>query len=391
MGALRLPLACSIVIAACAGEAPPPDPGRNTATPAFSAGLPALERVSISLPESDLPIRPISTLALTSFGTVSFRPDSRREPVISTVDSTGQVVARWGVFGEGPGEMRGDEFLLSSDSAVVLAGSGGEPVRVYHPHGRLIKQRSGPPTGVPTAMAGGALAWWTGFARGAGPRSEFRVGRRGSVNRWCALTDCIEELLPAADPIVASVDSAAPPPGAGGWPPATLTQDAYYVGDGYDYVIWRIALNDLARRTRISRQVPPRMVTEREFAEADSAWSKTEREGVPGPNGQRIRENFDREREFLRTQPRPHFQMFGLSVDGRGRLWVIGKANDSTFLDVFADTTFLGRHMLDCDRTGYAGAVRGSWLALGCEERTGDFPYQLRLYRIVEPDSARVP
>ncbi|HET9064411.1 MAG TPA: hypothetical protein VFN22_01140 [Gemmatimonadales bacterium] len=60
-------------------------------------------------------------------------------------------------------------------------------------------------------------------------------------------------------------------------------------------------------------------------------------------------------------------------------------ANDSTFLDVFADTTLLGRLMVDGRRTGTAGTVRGHWLALACG--TGDLerPYRLQRYRIVEP------
>lgn len=388
MHTLLWKLSATLMIVACTDQqAAPSGDGMAPIASGEELSFPALERISVSIPDEDLPVRPIGTLALTAHGSIAYRPDNRHEPLITVIDSTGHVLSRWGTRGEGPGELLGDEFLLSSDSHVVAAGTGGQSVRVYDVTGRLVEHRAGPPAGIPTAMAGGAIAWWTAFSRGAGPRSAFRQGRRGPVTHWCVLSECSTAILEASDPVVLAIDSAAPPPGSGGWPPATLTRDELIVADGYSYTIWRISLRDPTQRRQFTRILPPRRVTEREFASADSGWVELERNGIPGPGGQRIRENFDREREFLRSTPRPHFQMFGLSVDGRGRLWVIGKANDSTFVDVFSDTTFLGRHMIDCDRTGYAGAVRGKWLALGCEDQSKDFPYELRLYRIVEPDT----
>lgn len=161
--------------------------------------------------------------------------------------------------------------------------------------------------------------------------------------------------------------------------------DRLWLADGYSYTIWRYDGGGNSAPVRFTRSVPPRMLTPKEFAKLDSSWVKLERAGMPGPGGKRIRLEFDAERKFMREQPLPHFQYLGLSVDGLHRLWVVGRSNDSTFLDVFADTTFLGRHMIACHRSGYAGVVRGHWLALACDDEVEEGGgVELRLYRIVE-------
>lgn len=80
----------------------------------------------------------------------------------------------------------------------------------------------------------------------------------------------------------------------------------------------------------------------------------------------------------------PHFGYTGLGFDGEHRLWVIGKIHDSTFVDTFADSNFLGRRMIDCI-LGRASAVRGQWLALTClNDDDIERPVVIRLFRIVD-------
>jgi len=350
-----------------------------------SSAFPGLERVSFTLAEEDIPERSVLTMALTARGTLTFLKDPRGPKVFATVDSTGAVLARWGRRGEGPGEVLGDELLLSGDSSVVVVDLNGRRLQLFSPVGKLLREQASPPRGKPSSFANGRVLWWLSSGSGAGAREPGRLGPTRPLISWCVLGVCADTVLPASDSIVERVHRASPPGGIGGWPAMVADGDRFWLGDGYSYTIWRFDSGGNVPPVRIQRAVPQRMVTAREFAKLDSSWVKLERSGMPGPGGKRIRLEFDVERQFMKKEPLPHFQLFGLSVDGRQRLWVIGRSNDSTFLDVFADTTFLGRHMIACHRSGYAAAVRGHWLALACDDEveTGG-AVDRRLYRIVE-------
>lgn len=359
-------------------QAPPSDPSPN-------AAMPTLEEVQLAIPLSDQPLNRFLSLALTVNGTITYLPDRGRDPILTTIDSTGSVIARWGRRGEGPGELLGDELLLSGDSVVAAVGVEGERVRLYSPDGTLLAERSQPPRGMPTDLGGDRIPLWQSFRLGEGPRQPATVGRRGPFVAWCVRTSCEDTLLPASDTILGQLHAAATPMLHGPWPAFGVDGERFVVGNGYTYDLWIYGEGGSAGPRRFGRALPPRMATPAEIARAESSWSKLERGGMPGPNGQRIRDNFDAERAFIRTVPHPHFQLGSIKFDGMHRMWIIGKSQDSTFLDVFADTTFLGRIMLPCRRFGRASSVRGHWLALGCEDEDEESPYVIKLFRIVEP------
>ncbi len=368
----------------CAGE-------RRTATPPAapfveaSVAFPNLQQVIFTLAEEDIPPRGLLTVALTGQGTLTFVPDHRRPQVFTTLDSTGAVLARWGRRGEGPGEVIGDEVLLSGDSNIVVTDVNGRRLQLFSPKGKLLREQPSPPPGKPVSFSDGRVLWWESTGGGAGAREPAKLGPTRPVVSWCVLRACADTVLGAGDSILGLVHRASPPMGVGGWPAMVADGDRLWLADGYSYTIWRYDGGGKSAPVRFARSVPPRMLTPKEFAKLDSSWVKLERAGMPGPGGKRIRLEFDAERKFMRKQPLPHFQYLGLSVDGLHRLWVVGRSNDSTFLDVFADTTFLGRHMIACHRSGYAGVVRGHWLALACDDEVDDGGgVEVRLYRIVE-------
>ncbi len=103
-----------------------------------------------------------------------------------------------------------------------------------------------------------------------------------------------------------------------------------------------------------------------------------------GPDGKRIDERQIEERKAAAAEAVvPHFERGAIFLDGSQRMWVFGTANDSTFADVFAGTTFLGRLMVPCfNRYGWRD-LNGSWLVMGCE---GDAEAlaTLKLFRIVD-------
>ena len=107
-----------------------------------------------------------------------------------------------------------------------------------------------------------------------------------------------------------------------------------------------------------------------------------------GPNVERIALPDDRGRlDTLERESIRHFTRNPLHVDEFGRLWVVGVSRDSTSVDLFADTTFVGRAMLPCYASGVGIRVafgRGGWMVLECEVEDGDWPTELQLCRIVE-------
>lgn len=354
----------------------------------LNANFPRLEPVDLAIGADALPMRAIGTFALLRDGTMVYRTGANSPPLIVSVDTTGAVISSWGIRGEGPGELHGDEWLLADDTMVVVVGAEGGRVQRFTRNGRLVDARSNPPMGLPSPGARGHLLWWTSNSRGAGPRSDFRQGRMGELIEWCVPERCERTLLGSDHRFVRRVDSAAPPPGSGAWPAVVGDANSVWIADGYAYRIWRFDRSDPTYVAEFGREVPARMITAREMEALEANWRRMEQSGVPGPNGRLFREDFTPERHFFRERARPHFQFNALAIDGRSRLWVIGRANDSTFLDVFADTIFLGRHMVPCKRTGYAAAVSGQWVALGCEDEEREAPYELRLYRIVNDGPA---
>lgn len=86
-----------------------------------------------------------------------------------------------------------------------------------------------------------------------------------------------------------------------------------------------------------------------------------------------------RERE-LREIRLPFFSpVRGLAYDPAGRLWVVGSANDSVHIDVFADTTFLGRQSIPCGSFTGGWAMASERAAFVCAD--GDRPV-LRMFRV---------
>ena len=65
---------------------------------------------------------------------------------------------------------------------------------------------------------------------------------------------------------------------------------------------------------------------------------------------------------------------------------MIGNLRDSTFIDVWRDTTLLGRHMVNCADPGSSVSPNGSYLALICrtEDKNAAANVELQLYKVEE-------
>lgn len=141
---------------------------------------------------------------------------------------------------------------------------------------------------------------------------------------------------------------------------------------------------------RTSRDLPSRFPTEREVGLFTEQLMRQRGRPFYGPDGQPVDigggpselelTNRFRERQL------PH--LYGGSwIDDAGRLWVIGQANDSTWVDLFNGTEFVKRWNLPCagDRNRVRNAKTETHLALVCavDDSTGEIAARIRLYRIV--------
>jgi hypothetical protein len=345
--------------------------------------MPSLEAIPLRFPMDSLVDEP-RYVALTTDGHLTFFRDATQSPLLVVVDSTGSVSARWGRLGPGPGEFNGDELLLSGDSLILAAGLSDRRLETFNPAGQLRGDVVMPSEGLPSAVISDSVDIWqaSNYSAPSGPVLSGHEVIAPFVRR-CLAHDCSRVLLAASDSILRTIVAVAPRLGEGPWPPFAAEPGRFVAANGYSYRLWMYS--DAGHLLySFGRNVAPRMVTPSEFAEAEAADGKVVEHGIPGPDGKLHRVNADAKVQALREQPRAHFQYNNLAFDEHHRLWVIGKANDSTFLDVFADSTFLGRIMVDCRRFSASGAVRGHWLALGCESPDSLAPYAVRLFRIRE-------
>jgi hypothetical protein len=334
--------------------------------------------VRVQVDSSAAPLWDGTTLAVTAGGTVTWLTGASL-PRFATIDSTGRVIASWGRIGDGPGETR-TGWLLSGDTTVTLVSTSPPAVLVFSPRGKLLSdQRAGQPQGgFPETVVGDSVD--RSFSDRLVGKTHVLDDVQGPVTRACEYSACSRVLLPASDSVLRHVQLAAPRKDGDRWPPYAAEPGRFVLGDGVNYRLWMFDDHGHVLY-QFGRNVPRRQLTKSELAAAEAGWDN-EHQADPA---------FDvgAARQYATHEVLPHFGYLGIAFDGEHRLWVIGKANDSTFADVFADSTFLGRHMIDCTRGRTPAAVRGRWLALLCNDSLNDvMPYRVRLFRIMDSPAA---
>jgi hypothetical protein len=161
--------------------------------------------------------------------------------------------------------------------------------------------------------------------------------------------------------------------------------DGFWIGEGWNFTLRRYHADGSALRT-IHHNLPPNAMGPRQVRLTRELIERMPRFNR-GPSGERLPLADQRGRlDTLERERIPHFTRNPLHLDEHGRLWVIGLSRDSTSVDIFADTTWLGRAMLPCfaSRVGTRAALGPGWLLLECELDDSDWPTELQLYRVIE-------
>ncbi len=299
---------------------------------------------------------------------------SDEAPFVAVFDSTGHPVAQWGRRGEGPGELDPDGMLFSLDTAFVYAMPQRRQAIVFRPSGEVLVDRPNAAGYEPVAAGAGALVVNDGFV-------DHARSRLTEIDLWSSGRPSI--LVPASDTVLRRFGVLASR--SGRWPMAAFDGRRLVIGDGYSY---SLAMYRTGSGTVVTfgRELAPRMRTPLELKGVEPRLRR-QSEPHDGPDGRVVPGldlgNLERR---ARRDTLPHFVPGGLGFDDHGRLWVVGQANDSTFADVFTDTTFLGRQMLDCRDSNVMQtvAIADHWIAMVCESADENHPYTIRLFRIEE-------
>ena len=353
-------------------------------SPVLPSGMPSLERRPLALAEADLAEVHYFPMGVSEAGHIMYLASATERPMFRVVDSTGKRLVAFGRQGDGPGEFRGPIELQMRGDSVRIFDSERMTLLQYTWQGQSLRESRALMLDIPLAWIGDSVDHWIPPGM---TRSERSVIRRTLVGDT------------AGRVVIAENDSGfravlASPPGETrlmrmGY---ALAPGRIYLGDAYNY---RIFVYDTGghRIASFGRQLPPHYRGPRELA-AQRASILREPKYMRGPNGEAIRLPDHKGRlDTLAREITPHFNRAPLHVDAFGRLWVVGVTNDSTTVDVFADTTFLGRIVLPCYLLRYGNPVvlNGHWLLVECElPETADLASELQLYRIVEGKGAVV-
>ncbi len=347
-------------LAACAGEA------SRSATElpvAASAELPRVVELPISIAQADEPDFDFDVPAVSDRGLIAYRASDQYEPLMRIIDTTGARVAAFGLRGDGPGEFVEKTHLVTWVGDTVLLRTGEGVYSAFHIDGKLLRTWRAPLADYPMGILPDGSVIQSNTVSNVGVIFRAAPGSH-LLSRQEPILEASESLVTNSRHLMTFGH------GAG----------RMAIGDGMDYLV---DVYDTAGRYlhRVHRDLPPQVNGPRRLAmlEENRAKSREWR----GPNGEPLPpELLQQRRDDLRKQIVPHFMRSPFFFDGKGRLWVFGPTGDSTYADVFADTTFLGRLVFPCYGGLERRALAGSWLVMSCAPDDEDYPRILRLYRI---------
>lgn len=361
------------------GCGPSPDAADSPTPPAVLAAMPVLEQRPFSLAEEDIANTHYFPAAVSARGEVAYRATDNEGPLFRIVDSTGRRLHAFGRSGDGPGEFRGPlQMQMRGDSLYIWDGRR-MTMLYYTMEGKSIGEVKAPIVRLVAAWRGDSIDLLdTKRPGGTEVANLARFSVTGGVGRT---------VIPATDSgLQAVIGAIRARQRIVGILPYTVGTERIYLADPYAY---RIYSYDTSGRplAAFGRALPPHHRGSRELSETRAGLIRAQQPTM-APSGKRVDGlDFRNRLDTLAKETTPHFYRTPLHIDGRGRLWVIGTTNDSTTIDVFADTLFLGRKVLPCYlfRAGTPVTLAEGWLLLECAlPESSDLPSELQLYRILD-------
>ena len=292
------------------------------------------------------------------------------------VDAWSGEERRFARRGMGPGELLLPFAILSREPEGVLVADA-SAMRVTHFGADGRAREMTPLPGRPLAL----LGWRGGTVHVAWIDGETNQPAVGEVDLAGGETRLRFRPYAASEKVAASARSIA---GASPFVPAAMDADGrVYLGGGTTYELFRFDPGSAAGRVAATLGRPdahPERMAEEEFTEFSQKLTQVLSAGGAEAMAQRSAVLAQ-----YRAQPKPFFRMGSLSVDQKGRLWVVTTRTTpgATSVDVFSrEGTFLST--LELRGKVRVVAPRLPYLAVLREEAGGDGEEGVDVYRITE-------
>ena len=337
-----------------------PFPVAATAAQQISAASPRLIPMFTTVNIDDAPLSVLAPLAVNGYGETLYRANEANDVALILVDSVGAIKARFGVPGDGPGEVREPRPIGFDGEAFVTWDPASARMARWSRQGTLVA--SSRLENAPTIVA---IAPEGYLAHGRDPRTGARLPVLISA---VGVSRNLIHSTPPAD-VSAAPGRMDMVPVLGTWSGGFVTIDASrYRGTFYRW-------NGTAAST-FTRPAPTMHAT----AARVDAFVRM----MPGASS-RPPEQIAAIREQAAGMALPPI-VPGITTgtDDRGRTWVMGFAGDSAFADVFESGGFIARVAVPCHIFQGSFSVAGHWLATACLPEDGDFlgDAVLRVFRI---------
>lgn len=332
-----------------------------------------LQRVPLPALADHGPERLVAALAVSPTGMIAFThgfdPQGR---LVTLVDSTGKVQARFARSGDGPGEFRQILRLFIGDNTVFVFAAA--KLAAFDLQGRHLWTRSVPPTALITAIHGDS----------ADALVSQDPLRSLGLQRLSLRTMTGRTVIPDRGPPLHALSRSRSDSARTAIPAIARLGDDLIIGNGQTYRLARISgdgrlVAEFGRTLQAGRLAGDAL--DAEIQRRLAAARRTFR----GPDGQRVALPVN-EAQIRReaSQPRPFFsgQTHGLQSDGARRVYAVIPGTEYTFIDVFEGDAFVGRTSVACGGRRVTASGAGRFLALLCEASlSADGEAELKLFR----------
>lgn len=360
-------LVCAALLSACSVDQP-------GSTLSDSEVMPVLERVPFELGADTLVWAPGPTMAVLAGGVVaipgSFGPGGAAGGMVQLIAAAAETLVSLAPRGEAPGEViMGGVVQARSDTLLIL--DQGAFLLRYNSAGQFLGQSRLPTSGGVIIHAADDSVDLMAL-----PRPELLDVFPAFLWRQPLVGEGVRSLIPADEAQVTRVLRSR----QGAQIPVAIGTGRIALADPWEYSVVVYSAQGQPLWT-LRRNLPQPERTPEELAKMRRSLEVSLREAT----GSEMAAMFKRRLDTLAAEFLPHLSQNALHFDAEERLWVIGRVADSTFVDLFRDSSFVGRITLPCARPERHVAMDNQMLALLCEEETNPaVPWRLQLYRIKE-------
>lgn len=347
-----------ILASASCAKAPGRKASGNTADQLPSATLPSFHLVTDSLALEEAVEAPSSPIAITEDGLIVLTTSSETAR-IRVVDTNGTVRAAFARTGRGPGEIQVPAALFVSGNKIYMYDMANVRLVGFGLEGTWEKERQFNGAVFPFSVGRDSVDFLAFSPEG---RLEIRRSDlTGGASR--ILLDHRDTTFTRQFPTSFEGSGRRPI-----YPARASSPSRIAIGDPTTYRIVEWNLGTGKPTPVFGRTLPRIKRTDQEVGRELDALR-----GYHDASGRTMdAATIAARREQIENQEIPYFfALRGLRFDAKGRLLVVGAQHDSAVVDVFADTSFVGRIALEC--AGFAGswAFARGWAAFICDSESG--------------------